>query len=44
MAVQYEDVRVLRSRGIVGKVWTALEVAPHVNDEYPNQTLANHSA
>jgi len=30
--------------GIIEPVWTAKDIAPHVNDEYPNQTLANHSA
>jgi hypothetical protein len=44
MAVQYEDIRVLRARGNIDKVWTAADIAPYVDDEYPNQTLANHSA
>jgi hypothetical protein len=44
MAVQYEDIRVLRARGNIEKVWTAADIAPYVNDQYPNQTLANHSA
>ena len=44
MAVQYEDIRVLRAKGNIDKVWTAADIAPYVNDEYPNQTLANHSA
>ena len=44
MAVQYEDIRVLRAKGNIDKVWTAADIAPYVNDQYPNQTLANHSA
>ena len=44
MAVQYEDIRVLRAKGIIDEVWTAADIAPYVNDKYPNQTLANHSA
>src|SRR4030042_6385410 len=43
MAVQHEDIRVLRKKGIIGAVWTATDIAPYVNDEYRNQTLANHS-
>ncbi len=44
MAVQYEDIKVLRVRGKINEVWTASDIAPYVNDDYPNQTLANHSA
>ncbi len=43
MAVQHDDIRVLRKKGIIGAVWTATDIAPYVNDEYRNQTLANHS-
>lgn len=44
MAVQYKDIKDLRSNGIINHVWTAADIASYVNDEYPNQTLANHSA
>jgi hypothetical protein len=44
MAVQYEDIRVLRAKENIDKVWTAADITPYVDDEYPNQTLANHSA
>ena len=44
MAVQNKDIKVLRARGKINEVWTAADIAPYVNDDYPNQTLANHSA
>ncbi|NIT55035.1 MAG: hypothetical protein GWN00_01945 [Aliifodinibius sp.] len=44
MAVQYEDVKELRTRGQIGIVWNARQLEPYVDDHHINATLANHSA
>lgn len=44
MAVQHEDIIKLRKESMISSVWTPSQVAPHVDDNYTNATVANHSA
>ena len=44
MAVQHNEIKKLRSKGMISSVWTPSQVALHVNDNYTNATVANHSA
>jgi 5-methylcytosine-specific restriction enzyme A len=44
MAVQHDEVKDLRLRGLIGSEFRAKDLAGLVNDKHINETLANHSS